>query len=443
MNTLNMINNAQKFNVTANQFFHILFNDALKLNCGEIEIRGFDNGPRHQSYHRTTTDAANTAYNLCQSGLDVYFGVNPRVDQAGAKQNVHWLTAFHVEIDYGVDGHKKKPDYNPYEEALNAITSFSLQPTWINHSGGGFHCYWVLNDPVNGANIGLEKLENVNRALTAELKGDSGTHNINRILRVPGTYNLKLADNPREVTVISEAGSKYDLGVFKPMMDFEPKKKSVTERKLKSPMSQNSRSIKWDNKISSLSVSDRIKFLIINGNDGTYISRSETDQAVITALVTKGMNEADIKAIFQKYQIGEKYREHTSQGEYLKHNIERAKEFSNLNEEERQDPLFITGAIFKDKNDRYHLQIVPFQEYMNKKHMLKYLEKEKAFFRYNGQCYEQCHEERLNYLCQNEMGKHRDLFTKSAMSNFMHYSIADDLVDAEKAFSDQVRYLTM
>ena len=41
------------------------------------------------------------------------------------------------------------------------------------------------------------------------------------------------------------------------------------------------------------------------------------------------------------------------------------------------------------------------------------------------------------------MGKHRDLFTKSAMSNFMHYSIADDLVDAEKAYSDQVQYLTM
>jgi hypothetical protein len=139
MNPQNMIKDVQKFNQTANQFFHILFDDALKLDCGDIEIRGFDDGPRHQSYHNTTIDTANTAYNLCQSGFDVYLGVNPRIGQAGTKENVHWLTAFHVEIDYGEDGHKKKPDYNTYDEALNAITSFILQPTWINHSGGGFH----------------------------------------------------------------------------------------------------------------------------------------------------------------------------------------------------------------------------------------------------------------------------------------------------------------
>ena len=68
----------------------------------------------------------------------------------------------------------------------------------------------------------------------------------------------------------------------------------------------------WDKKISSLPVSAKIKFLIVNGNDGSYPSRSEADQAVITALVNKGMDFADIKAIFENYRIGEKYREHSS-----------------------------------------------------------------------------------------------------------------------------------
>ena len=135
-------------------------------------------------------------------------------------------------------------------------------------------------------------------------------------------------------------------------------------------------------------VSAKIQFLIINGNDGSYPSRSEADQAVITALVNKGMSFVDIKTIFENYRIGEKYREHSSPDDYLKHNIEKAKEFSNLTEEERQDPLFISGALHKDDNGKYHLKIVPFQEFMNKKHMLKFLEKERAFFRYNGQCYE-------------------------------------------------------
>ena len=80
---------------------------------------------------------------------------------------------------------------------------------------------------------------------------------------------------------------------------------------------------------------------------------------------------------------------------------------------------------------------------MNKKHKLKYLERERTHFRYNGQCYEPCRDERLNYLCQKELGKHRELFTKAELSNFIHYSIADDLVNAQKAYDDQARYLTV
>jgi len=443
MNTEKLIKDKKQFEQTAKKFFNNLFGEALKTDCGEIEISGFKDGPRHQSYHSSTEKAVDVAYKLCQTGLDVYFGVNLRVGGAGKKDNIHWLTAFHVEIDYGSDGHKKKPEYETYEQAFEAITKCQLQPTYVNHSGGGFHCYWVLNEPVNVSKIDIEPLENVNRVLTAKLKGDSGTHNINRILRVPETFNLKLLDNPREVTVIFDDGPKYDFKVFKPLLNFKEKprvKKKVTSAK---PLQLSLEQGSWEQKISSLKVSDRIKFLIKNGNDGTYASRSEADQAVITALVNKGMDELDIKQIFENYRIGEKYREHKGQDEYLQYCIRSAEKFSNLTEEERQDPVFISGALHKTDNGKYHLKIVQFQEYMNKKHMLKYLEKERAFFRYNDECYEQCNEERLNYLCQRELGKHRDLFTKTVLSNFIHHSIADDLVYAEKAYEDQVRYLTM
>jgi putative DNA primase/helicase len=80
---------------------------------------------------------------------------------------------------------------------------------------------------------------------------------------------------------------------------------------------------------------------------------------------------------------------------------------------------------------------------MNKKHMLKFLEKERAFFRYNGQCYEQCSDDRLNNICQTELGIHRELFTPSSKGNFIHFAIGNDLIDVETAYEDQVRYLTM
>jgi putative DNA primase/helicase len=160
-------------------------------------------------------------------------------------------------------------------------------------------------------------------------------------------------------------------------------------------------------------------------------------------LVNKGTSFSDIKAIFENYQIGEKYREHTSPDDYLRHNIDKAKDFSNLTEDERQDPLFISGALHKDDNGKYHLKIVPFQEFMNKKHMLKFLEKERAFFRYSGKCYEQCSDDRLNNICQTELGIHRELFTPSSKGNFIHFAIGNDLIDVETAYEDQVRYLTM
>jgi putative DNA primase/helicase len=275
------------------------------------------------------------------------------------------------------------------------------------------------------------------------LGGDKGTHNLDRVLRIPGTYNFKLAGNPREVRVIHKNGPLYDFDDFKDFINIEePKRKDTNDRKKSEPIKSESSST-WDGDIEKLAVSDRIKDLIVNGKDSTYSSRSEADQAVITALVHKGVGESDIKAIFKNYKIGEKYRGHSAPDEYLSHNIKKAEEFSNLTEEERQDPLFISGALHKNDNGKYQLKIVPFQEYMNKKHMLKFLEKERTFFRYSGKCYEQCSEDRLNNLCQTELGKHRNLFPPASKANFIHFAIGNDMVDDDKAYEDQIRYLTL
>ncbi|MCU0614019.1 MAG: RepB family DNA primase, partial [Desulfobacterales bacterium] len=62
-----------------------------------------------------------------------------------------------------------------------------MKPTIVNHSGGGFHCYWVLNNPAMVSETGVEPIESVNKALLRHLGGDGGTHDISRVLRVPGT----------------------------------------------------------------------------------------------------------------------------------------------------------------------------------------------------------------------------------------------------------------
>ena len=165
--------------------------------------------------------------------------------------------------------------------------------------------------------------------------------------------------------------------------------------------------------------------------------------AVITALVNKGVSDVDIKQLFQTQKIGEKYRSHPKPDQYLNHSIEEARKRSNLTEDEMIDPLFIWGAITKDNNNKYNLKILKFEEYLVRKYKITILDQERAMFRYNGICYEQCTEKALNKLCQDELKSHREIFGKSSLSEFIHYAVGDILVDSEKVKKDQLNYLTM
>ena len=74
MSTPNMIKDQKQFEKTATRFFKALFEESLKNDCGEIQIDGYLNGPKYQSYHHNIADAVKAAYQACQQGLDVYFG---------------------------------------------------------------------------------------------------------------------------------------------------------------------------------------------------------------------------------------------------------------------------------------------------------------------------------------------------------------------------------
>ena len=86
--------------------------------------------------------------------------------------------------------------------------------------------------------------------------------------------------------------------------------------------------------------------------------------------------------------IGDKYRTHKSPDNYLAHSISKAQGMSDLTEEERQNPVFIAGAVQKKKNS-YSLKSVALQEFISRKYFIKYIEKENAVYGYNSKCYEE------------------------------------------------------
>lgn len=421
-------------------YFEKVHGIGLEKGCGEIELSTFQNGGGQQYYFNKIDKAAAFAKKVCDSGIDIYSAVNLRLDRGAKKENVHYLTAFHTEIDFGTDGHKKPSEYETYDEALKAINDFEFEPTFLICSGGGFHSYHVLIEPVKVKEIGLNKLENVNKYLIQSLKADTGTHNINRSLRPTGTKNYKLPDNPRDVKVVISDGPLYDVDDFKPYMEPEEPENKVPE----SPNAHmDFGTYDFDDDLKALPISDKMKNLILHGNDGSYPSRSEADAAVVTALIHKGFEKPKICQLFYKYPIGEKFREQKKPEGYIDLTIKTAKAKSNLTESELLNPLFISGSITKNEKGAYNYHDVKFADYISEKYKLKYFELESAFFKYNGCCYEQFSKDKLNSLCQSELDNFRSNFTPAALKKFLHFSTAKCLIENTQAYDNQKRFLTL
>jgi hypothetical protein len=106
---------------------------------------------------------------------NVYFQVNELrqgfVDKKAKKDDVVLARYLHVDID----------DAN----ALDRIVAFAPPPTVIVFSGGGFQLFYKLREPT----VELDRVEWANAWLGNQLGGDN-THNIDRIMRLPGTINL-------------------------------------------------------------------------------------------------------------------------------------------------------------------------------------------------------------------------------------------------------------
>jgi hypothetical protein len=91
-----------------------------------------------------------------------------------------------------------------------ALLSFPHKPTAIIDSGNGRHLYWIflLPIPVQGPKE-IELAEGISKGIAKHFGGDS-THDVTRILRVPGRANSKYIHKPL-CTIIATDGPRYSV----------------------------------------------------------------------------------------------------------------------------------------------------------------------------------------------------------------------------------------
>ncbi len=180
--------------------------------------------PSRASRFVRTAEAATAAVDLLRGGSDLYTGTGTRArdhgpHERGGAADVAALLGLWADIDIAGPAHTSKKPYPPDEEAARGLLSaMPLAPTLLVHSGHGLQAWWLfaeayeLETPAERA-----RLEAVSRgwaALLAEKAAARGwtvdaVWDLARVLRVPGTWNRKLPDDPRPVRLISSAGPRY------------------------------------------------------------------------------------------------------------------------------------------------------------------------------------------------------------------------------------------
>ena len=153
-----------------------------------------------------------------QHRLGAFYGVLPRCRHGGGKAaDVDGGACVWVDIDF--------EDFARGEQqARDLLAGFPAQPSIVVNSGHGLHAYWLLYDQESAAN-----LRGYCKALAKTLGGDSA-FDAARILRLPGSWNMKWPDEPRQVVVESlDENRRYELSEFDQWLTVEEEPDHVGE----------------------------------------------------------------------------------------------------------------------------------------------------------------------------------------------------------------------
>jgi|AntDeeMinimDraft_6_1070357.scaffolds.fasta_scaffold00567_2 putative DNA primase/helicase len=195
----------------------------LYQNCndGYLELRLINESGSKQKFFPITND------NFIANALDyikdfvgkyhIFFGIQPRKKKKGTDSAVETLLSFWIDLD-------AKDHNNSKAQARESLNNFELEPSLLVDSGNGYHAYWELKKPWQIKNESDRKeITRISKAIHKITGGDS-TFNVSRILRLPGTPNIKnpygdgITDDEalwKECKIVSNSYQTYSIKEIK------------------------------------------------------------------------------------------------------------------------------------------------------------------------------------------------------------------------------------
>ncbi|HZT29210.1 MAG TPA: hypothetical protein VFA33_04970 [Bryobacteraceae bacterium] len=157
---------------------------------------------------------------------DVYVGVGCSKQQYGPARRcksdeITGLAGIGTDLDLLSQAHKKAlPATIP--DALKIVPA-AMPPSIIVSTGNGLHPWWLFKEPLNFENdaerqAAARLLTRWHKMLELNAAAHGWTYDkladLARILRIPGTRNLKDPKNPKDVTVLSVTDRRYNFSDF-------------------------------------------------------------------------------------------------------------------------------------------------------------------------------------------------------------------------------------
>ena len=131
---------------------------------------------------------------------NVYFGVGTRdASGSGKKDNVVNIPALWADIDF--------KDIAP-TEVKNRLDTFPFRPTAAILTGHGVHLYWFLREPSERGDF--ERIEDLLRRIAQHFDADTYVCEVARVLRLPGTVNVKYEPVPVKLHFLNDFTCNLD-----------------------------------------------------------------------------------------------------------------------------------------------------------------------------------------------------------------------------------------
>lgn len=270
--------------------------------------------------------------------LNIYFSANrPMRDirKKAEKTDIGEACCLHIDIDprAGEDIGEEQ------ERALRLLRAATPAPSVIVFSGGGYQAFWRLAEPVRiGGDLPqAEDFERYNVQLERVFGADN-CHNVDRIMRLPGTMNLPDAKKRKQgrvkalATLVEFNENVYPLSDFTAAPKVQEDVGSGFSGRSVVVVSGNVQRLDSVDDLDKWEVPDWLKVLIVQGKDPDephkYPSRSEALFACVCELVRRSVPDDVIFSVLtdESFGIAESVVEHKRPEKYALRQIERAHE---------------------------------------------------------------------------------------------------------------------